>query len=178
MTVLWLQTLFILAVGAPVGGGDDPSVCAAPLDPEYYRIALITTRRVPGSAYARGTAEMVFEESPFAVSLAPDGSYRHELSVRVEGLQPAAEGHYVVWATTPTLDRAVRLGTLGDDFRVSGRVAWNKFIVAVSWEAADDPQQTRWEGPIVLRGMSRSGQMHTMAGHGPFEQENCAKYGY
>lgn len=35
-----------------------------------------------------------------------------------------------------------------------------------------------WSGPVVLRGMSRSGMMHTMAGHGPFEQENCAAYGY
>jgi hypothetical protein len=29
-----------------------------------------------------------------------------------------------------------------------------------------------------MRGMSRSGMMHTMAGHGPFQQENCARYGY
>ena len=35
-----------------------------------------------------------------------------------------------------------------------------------------------WTGPIVIRGMSRSGMMHTMAGHGPFEEENCAAYGY
>jgi len=35
-----------------------------------------------------------------------------------------------------------------------------------------------WTGPVVMRGMSRSGLMHTMAGHGAFEQENCAAYGY
>jgi len=26
--------------------------------------------------------------------------------------------------------------------------------------------------------VSRSGLMHTMAGHGAFQQENCAAYGY
>ncbi|MDE2875730.1 MAG: hypothetical protein OXU69_07275 [Gemmatimonadota bacterium] len=31
---------------------------------------------------------------------------------------------------------------------------------------------------VVIRGMSRSGMTHTMAGHGPFEEENCAAYGY
>jgi hypothetical protein len=29
-----------------------------------------------------------------------------------------------------------------------------------------------------MRGMSRSGRMHTLAGHGPFEAEPCAKYGF
>jgi hypothetical protein len=35
-----------------------------------------------------------------------------------------------------------------------------------------------WKGPVVMRGMSRSGLMHTLAGHGPYEKEPCAKYGF
>jgi hypothetical protein len=35
-----------------------------------------------------------------------------------------------------------------------------------------------WTGPIVFRGMSRSGMMHTMVGHGALQMENCSSYGY
>ncbi|MGD2070011.1 MAG: hypothetical protein PVI57_15165, partial [Gemmatimonadota bacterium] len=59
-----------------------------------------------------------------------------------------------------------------------GRVEWNKFLVVITLETVDDPSADAWSGPIALRGMSRSGKMHTMAGHGPFQQENCAAFGY
>jgi len=65
-----------------------------------------------------------------------------------------------------------------DDLQASGSVSWNKFIVVVTLESSDDPDQTMWTGPIVFRGASRSGMMHTMVGHGPLQQENCAAYGY
>ena len=55
---------------------------------------------------------------------------------------------------------------------------WNKYLVIITLEPTDDPQSPRWQGPVVLRGMSRSGLMHTMAGHGPFQQEPCATFGY
>ena len=76
-----------------------------------------------------------------------------------------------------------RLGALevGEAERVSGfsgEVGWNKFLVVITLEPEDDPEAATWSGPIVLRGMSRSGAMHTMAGHGPFQEENCAAYGY
>ena len=71
----------------------------------------------------------------------------------------------------------VRIGTLDDTHRIRGEVAWNKFLVVVSLE--DEPDAVaRWSGPIVLRGLSRSGMMHTMAGHGPYSSEPCATYGY
>jgi hypothetical protein len=70
------------------------------------------------------------------------------------------------------------LGTLDENFQVAGTASWNKFLVVITLEAVDDPVAKRWSGPIAFRGMSRSGMMHTMAGHGPFEQENCAAYGY
>ena len=50
--------------------------------------------------------------------------------------------------------------------------------MVVTLESSDDPDQTMWTGPIVFRGASRSGMMHTMVGHGPLQQENCAAYGY
>ena len=48
---------------------------------------------------------------------------------------------------------------------------------AVGVAAGEEPG-AMWTGPVVSRGMSRSGLMHTMAGHGPFETEPCAVYGY
>ena len=84
----------------------------------------------------------------------------------------------MVWVTTPSLDRVEFLGTLDGDHRLSGRVRWNKFLVVVSLEPDPESLGPRWSGPIVLRGVSRSGMMHTLAGHGPFEQENCVTFGY
>jgi hypothetical protein len=88
------------------------------------------------------------------------------------------DGRLVAWVTTPEIDRIERMGSLDADLRVSGYVPWNRFIVVVTLEAEDDASMDRWSGPIVFRGMSRSGMMHTMVGHGALEQENCAVYGY
>jgi hypothetical protein len=61
---------------------------------------------------------------------------------------------------------------------LTGRVEWNKFLLIITAEAPGETPGDRWQGPVVMRGMSRSGMMHTMAGHGPFELESCLKYGY
>ncbi len=151
--------------------------CSAP-EADYYSFDLVTTKNLPGSGYASGTVEVTFAPSPFGVSLAGDGSYSYDLRVRVERVKPPRDGVLVAWVATRELDRVARLGVLGEDFTAEGRVAWNKYIVVVSHEAEDDPAQERWTGTIALRGMSRSGMMHTMAGHGAFQQENCAAYGY
>ena len=146
--------------------------------PEYYRIELVSTGRVPGSGRAEGVAELFYADSPFGVSIALDGSYMSRIEIAIEGLAPAAEGQYVVWLTTPTLDQVEFVGALGPGHRLSGQVLWNKFLVVISLERDLESLGPRWSGPIVLRGMSRSGMMHTMAGHGPFEDENCASVGY
>ena len=154
-------------------------VLAAPAHgPDYYRFPMVSTRRVPGTGNAAGVGEVAFAKSPFGVSLTPDGSYLYDFTVRFERLRPPRDGAYVVWTTTPELDRIVLAGELADPAAFSGKVAWNKFLVVVTLEPEFDPEATVWTGPIVIRGMSRSGMMHTMAGHGPFEQENCAAYGY
>lgn len=146
--------------------------------PDYYRFPMVSTRRVPGTGNATGVGEIVFARSPFGISLTEDGSYLYDFTVRFERLNPARTGTYVVWTTTPELDEVVPVGEMTDPAAFSGKVAWNKFLVVVTLEPAFDPDAATWTGPIVIRGMSRSGMMHTMAGHGPFEQENCAAYGY
>ncbi|MYH53489.1 MAG: hypothetical protein F4139_11215 [Gemmatimonadetes bacterium] len=146
--------------------------------PEYYRFPMVSTRRVPGTGNATGVGEVAFAQSPFGVALADDGSYDYDFTVRFERLRHPRSGTFVVWATTPELDQITLAGELTDPVSFSGKVAWNKFLVVVTLEPAFDPDATMWTGPIVIRGMSRSGMMHTMAGHGPFEEENCAAYGY
>ncbi len=163
--------------GSP-GCGPGPGAAARATGPDYYHFPMVSTRRVPGTGNATGFGEIVFTQSPFGISLTEDGSYLYDFTLRFERLKPARAGTYVVWTTTPELDRVVLAGELADPAAFSGKVAWNKFLVVVTLESAFDPDATTWTGPIVTRGMSRSGMMHTMAGHGPFETENCAAYGY
>ena len=163
--------------GCGIGPGFVAGVPGAP-GPEYYQFPMVSTRRVPGTGNATGVGEVAFTQSPFGIALAEDGSYQYDFTVRFERLKPARSGAYVVWTTTPELDQVVLAGELADPVAFSGKVAWNKFLVVVTLEPAFDPDATMWTGPIVIRGMSRSGMMHTMAGHGPFEEENCAAYGY
>ena len=164
--------------GLLAGCGSGPGAAARATGPDYYRFPMVSTRRVPGTGNAAGAGEVVFSQSPFGVSLTEDGSYLYDFTLRFERLKPARAGTYVVWTTTPELDEVVLAGELSDPASFAGKVAWNKFLVVVTLEPAFDPGATTWSGPIVTRGMSRSGMMHTMAGHGPFEQENCAAYGY
>lgn len=167
---------------SPAEVAGDVAVCGVPADarpgPEYYRFPMVSTRRVPGTGNASGVGEVAFTQSPYGVALGTDGSYRYDFTVRFERLNPARGGAYVVWTTTPELDRVALAGELTDPAGFGGRVAWNKFLVVVTLEPAFDPDAAMWTGPVVIRGMSRSGMMHTMAGHGPFEEKNCAAYGY
>ena len=151
---------------------------AAPVEaPAYYAFPVVSTRRLPGTGLAAGLGEVTFADSPFGVTLAEDGSYVLDVWLSVERLMAPREGVYVGWLTTPELDKVERLGPL-DGGQLRGRARWNKFLLVVTLEPGDDPGAAMWSGPVVMRGMSRSGQMHTMAGHGAFEQENCAAYGY
>jgi hypothetical protein len=56
------------------------------------------------------------------------------------------------------------------------RIANNMFLVFHTAEA--DRVVQRWTGPVLLRGSSPSGRMHSMAGHGPFVGEPCAVIGF
>lgn len=177
-----LSTAVLVAVlaGGPVGspdGADQVRPCT--VSPEYYQIELVTTRRVPGTAWSRGTAAVTFTRSPFTVAVASDGSYRHDLQITADRLPARVDGVFAVWVTTPQLDEVVPVGLLDPaDPVIAASVDWNQFLVVVSLEPSAEAVGERWSGPIVMRGLSRSGLMHTMAGHGPFQQENCAAYGY
>ncbi len=163
-----------LALAILLSGAAPAGLCEAP--PEYYKIDLVPTRRVPAARQATGAAHLTYTESPFGISVSPAGHYRYDVEVVVENLRPAPAGVYVAWLSTPNLKEVVRLGPLTDAIR--GRTEWNKFLVIITLESSARANQSRWQGPVVMRGLSRSGLMHTMAGHGPYEQEPCTVYGY
>jgi hypothetical protein len=145
----------------------------------YYSIELFATRNVPGTGLAEGVVEVsVPASSPFSVALGADGSYVYDLDLAIGRMRTPRQGHLVAWVTTPELDLVERMGVLDESLRARGTVRWNKFIVVVTLEADEDPSADRWSGPVVFRGMSRSGMMHTMVGHGALQKENCAAYGY
>jgi hypothetical protein len=146
--------------------------------PVYYAIKMVTTKRVSGARLATGVANVTYARSPFGVAISRQGTYVYTLDIRIEKLRAPKSGVYTAWVTTPSLDNIRLLGTLDDEMHLSGEVDWNKFLVVVTLEPENDVGAVTWSGPIVLRGMSRSGLMHTMAGHGPFQQEPCAVYGY
>lgn len=143
----------------------------------YYVIDLVPTGRVPGTRQAKGEARVAFASSAFGLAVNSEGRYVYDLSVRFSGLAPL-DGNVVVWVAKADLSEIKVVGSLGDADGPAASVDWNKFLVVVSLEEADGAIGESWQGPIVFRGMSRSGRMHTMAGHGPFQAEPCSKYGY
>jgi hypothetical protein len=161
----------------PPPGPVPVAVAPAPPSIPYYDFVLAGTTQVPGIGRADGTGSVAFEESPFGVAVAADGSYRYEVSVSLPTLRTPPSGVLTVWFTTPSLDRVERAGMLVDG-ALTADMAFNKFLVVVTLEPEDDRDAQMWSGPIVSRGMSKSGLMHTMAGHGPYDTENCAAYGY
>ncbi len=177
--LLLLATLGSFAPGfAPVESRAVPSLCRVADGPLYYEVELFTTKNVPGTGFASGAAAVsVSGASPFSVALTADGSYAYDLQVSLERVKAPARGHFVAWVTTSDLSRIERIGPLDEHMRTSGSVAWNQFLVVVTLEPTADPSPM-WNGPIAFRGMSRSGMMHTMVGHGALQQENCAAYGY
>jgi len=163
---------------APVGLSCSGWSTSAETGADYYAIELVPTGRVPGTRLSKGVAYQAAAVSPFfGVALAPTGEYLHDLDIQVGGLRPLESGAYVAWVTDPDVAQIERLGALDDNLHTRGRVRWNKFLVVITREASDQPSDT-WQGPIIMRGMSRSGRMHTMAGHGPYQTEPCAKYGF
>jgi hypothetical protein len=156
--------------------GDDPAgrapACAVFAGPDPFIVRLVPTANANG---ASGTVDLRFDDSPFGVAVTPDGHHAYAADIRTRGLRPAGSA-LVVWAATPSLDQVTRVGALADDGRLSGTIAYNKFLVFVTAEASADVE--RWSGPILLRGASPSARMHTMAGHGPFFTESCRSWGF
>ena len=171
--------LVFMAVNSELLADTDPVAPCADPGSEYYTINLVTTKNIPGTGLATGKAVMKFTPNPFGISISKDGSYRHQLDIQIKKANKPKKGTFVAWVTTPSLDKVNLIGPLDKDLKVSGTVNWNKYIVVITLEEdvpSRNPQM--WTGSIAFRGLSRSGLMHTMAGHGPFAQEPCAKYGY
>jgi hypothetical protein len=143
-----------------------------PAGPDPFLIDLVPTAHANG---ARGAVAMRFADSPFGVSVTDDGHHEYHAAIRTTGVVAAGDA-LVVWVATPSLDDVKKLGTLSSDGTLEGTIAFNKFLVFVTAESSADV--SRWAGPILLRGISPSGRMHTMAGHGPFQAESCAKWGF
>lgn len=144
-------------------GAFAPRFCTEPPEtepPEYYAIRLIATEHAPG---ASGAVSTRFQSTPFGVAVAPDGSYVYDVVVAAKGLPPAGSGGYVAWVASPNLDRIEKLGALDGRLRTEGTVDMNKFLVIVTAEPSVDAPS--WTGPIVLRGLSRSGRMASLAEH-------------
>jgi len=152
---------------------------AAPVEPgaPYYAIELVPTGRVPGTRQAKGEARVAFARSAFGLAVTSDGRYVYDLRVEFRDLA-SFEGDFVVWLAKADLSEVRAIGALDDSRTVASSVDWNKFLVVVTLETDAAQLGAIWQGPIVFRGMSRSGRMHTMAGHGPFQAEPCSKYGY
>ncbi len=180
--------LILTALGAPWAGTpvltDAAARCLVVESPEYYAFEMVTTKNVPGTARLRGMAEVTFvRESPFGVAVSADGSYAYDVHLALDNMRaPPGDGVWAVWLTKSDLSEIHYAGTMEPGEPFVGRVSWNKFLAIVTLEerAAVEVEggPRRWQGPVVTRGMSRSGMMHTMAGHGPFQEENCAAYGY
>lgn len=171
--------LIFVAFSMELKAESGPPIHCVETGSEYYAIDLVTTKNIPGTGQAKGKAVMKFSPNPFGISIAKDGSYRHRLDILINRVNKPKEGVFVAWVTTPSLDKVKLIGVLDEKMEVSGTVDWNKYIVVITLEEEVPNLNTnRWSGSIAFRGLSRSGLMHTMAGHGPFAQEPCAKYGY
>ena len=146
-----------------------PSCPLPAADP--FTFELVPTAAANG---ARGTVALRFGASPFGVTVTGNGNHSYNAVIETSGLPTGRS--LMVWATTPALDEVVRLGPLGEDGSIRAPIALNKFLVFVTAEESATVQ--RWAGPILLRGLSPSGRMHTMAGHGPFQGEACGNFGF
>lgn len=171
--------LFCTAFSSKVKADSEPPIRCMDTGSEYYTLDLVTTKNIPGTGQAKGKAVMKFAPNPFGISVTKSGSFRHRLDIQINKANTPKSGVFVAWVTTPSLDKIRLIGALDNEFKTSGTVDWNKYIVVITLEKeTPDISADNWSGPIAFRGLSRSGLMHTMAGHGPFAEEPCAKYGY
>lgn len=178
LLILAIAVMALPARDVDSAASEADTTCAEGVSLDYYEIELVTTRKVSGARLAKGVGEVTYVQSPFGISLSEDGSYLVNIDVSMSNVKLADGKQLVAWVTTPQLDEISSLGALDENLQVSGQTDFNKFLLVITLEPAGEEPGTMWTGPVVSRGMSRSGLMHTMAGHGPFETEPCAVYGY
>ena len=129
-----------------------------------YDIRLQNTPKTPN---ARGTARLVFAESPFGVAVTADGHASYDVRLDLSGLpEPSALGPYkayVAWGVTTDLKQWRRLGPVGNGESTVGTVDFNKFLIVVAAES--DSAATKHAGAIALSGTSPSGWLQTFLSH-------------
>ncbi len=123
--------------------------------PDIYSIDLVPT---PDLREVHGEAQLAWAKTPFAVAVSADGHHRYDLEVRLENLPPPSTlgdyTSYVLWVATPLMEPLINLGVVANGDNAVGTVELNQFVVLVSAEA--NPEATRREGRLVLRGRSPS----------------------
>jgi len=129
-----------------------------------YDIQLQNTPKTPN---ARGTARLVFAESPFGVTVTADGHTSYDVRLSLSGLpEQAALGPYkayVAWGVTTDLKQWRRLGPVGNGESTVGTVDFNKFLLVVAAES--DSTATKHAGAVALSGTSPSGWLQTFLSH-------------
>ena len=129
-----------------------------------YDIQLHNTLKTPN---ARGTARLVFAESPFGVTVTADGHASYDVQLNLSGLpEPSALGPYkayVAWGVTTDLKQWRRLGPVGNGESTVGTVDFNKFLLVVA--AEPDSAATKHAGAVALSGTSPSGWLQTFLSH-------------
>ena len=137
----------------------------AGLSAKLYEFRLKPTSRSRGVS---GTGYLRIAPSPFDVAVTPSGKLIYNLELSINGLLPAsslgAYTTYVVWITTPKLDRTEKLGALKENSTFKATISsMNKFILIVTAEASAEVEKR--SGPVVLRGFSPSGLLDAFQNH-------------
>ena len=132
-----------------------------------YDIHLQNTPRTPN---ARGTARLVFAESPFGVAVTADGHASYDVQLTLSGLpEPSTLGAYkayVAWGVTTDLKQWRRLGTVVNGRSTVGRVEFNKFMLVIAAES--DSLVVKHAGPVALSGTSPSSFLQMFLTHPMF----------
>ena len=129
-----------------------------------YDIKLLNTPKAPE---AKGTARLVFAQSPFGVAVTEDGRSSYDVDLSLTGLpDPSTIGAYkayVAWAVTTDLKRWHRLGPVHNGKSTVGRAEDNKFLLVITAEA--DASVSEHKGPTVLHGISPSAWLQSFVTH-------------
>ena len=133
-----------------------------PLGP--YDIILLNTPKTPT---AKGTARLLWAQSPFGVTVTADGRASYDVQLTLTGLpEPSTLGpyrSYVAWAATTNLDKWYPLGAVKNGSSTVGKIELNKFMLVITAEASATPAERK--GPTVLHGISPSGWLQSMITH-------------
>jgi len=165
LPVVWAAWL-VLSGGR---GSGNPLLCVPSDTVSHSRAYYDIDLRSPGSTPARealsGYVKITKPSSVFPITVTTSGVEVRQLSIVLDA--PAAEDGtiYVVWVAPPELRPVRRLGSLRGSGTVSASVALNKFLVFVTRERMPPQTAATWEGPILLKGKSRSGRMRSITSH-------------